>query len=68
MAAAALGAVAGDEAAYNAVLDRYLAAQDESACASLPLSLSPSLPFALSTVVSLSLPLALPSLSFPLLV
>ena len=33
MAAAALGAVAGDEAAYNAVVDGYLAAKDESLCA-----------------------------------
>ena len=31
MAAAALGAVAGDEAAYNAVLDGYLGAKDGSA-------------------------------------
>ncbi len=33
MAAAALGAVAGDEAAYNALVDGYLAAKDESAYA-----------------------------------
>ena len=50
MAAAALGAQAVDEAANNAELDRYLAAQDASACASgwVPLCLAGCLSLSLS--------------------